>query len=139
MDNKNQTWMGVVAIGLLVIGGIWYMSMNQKAITTTSPSTSPLATTTPTPVTAVPAGSPQSSTPAAPIDKNTISMTKNAFDPKTVTVKVGDTVTWINNDSWDHNVTSDDKLFVSHTLKAGAKYGYTFPKRVPTTTLAHYM
>ena len=37
----------------------------------------------------------------------TIKMQNIAFDPKAVTVKVGQKVTWTNDDSTDHNVTAD--------------------------------
>jgi plastocyanin len=36
-----------------------------------------------------------------------IKMQNIAFDPKAVTVKVGQKVTWTNDDSTDHNVTAD--------------------------------
>src|SRR3569623_1390544 len=36
----------------------------------------------------------------------TIKMQNIAFDPKAVTVKVGQKVTWTNEDAVDHNVTS---------------------------------
>jgi len=37
-----------------------------------------------------------------------VSMEGIAFDPAEVTVKVGDTVTWTNNDTVGHDVTGDD-------------------------------
>jgi plastocyanin len=37
----------------------------------------------------------------------TIKMQNIAFDPKAVTVKVGQKITWTNDDSTDHNVTAD--------------------------------
>ena len=36
-----------------------------------------------------------------------VSMADIAFDPAEVTVAVGDTVTWVNDDSVDHDVTAD--------------------------------
>ena len=36
-----------------------------------------------------------------------IKMQNIAFDPKDVTVKVGQKITWTNDDSTDHNVTAD--------------------------------
>jgi plastocyanin len=37
-----------------------------------------------------------------------VSMEGIAFNPEEITVAVGDTVTWTNNDSADHDVTGDD-------------------------------
>lgn len=52
------------------------------------------------------------STPAASSSSSggggvAIKMQNIAFDPKAVTVKVGQKVTWTNDDSTDHNVTAD--------------------------------
>jgi plastocyanin len=45
------------------------------------------------------------------------------FEPAVVTVKKGDTVTWINNDLVDHDITEErSKLWRSSTLKPGQRY-----------------
>ena len=49
-----------------------------------------------------------------------------AFDPATVTVAVGDTVTWTNEDSAGHTVVGDEGEFVSGNLGAGDKFSFTF-------------
>lgn len=51
-----------------------------------------------------------------------------AFSPATVTVKVGDTVTWTNNDSATHNVTADDGSFKSPDFGQGGTFSFTFQK-----------
>jgi plastocyanin len=52
-----------------------------------------------------------------------------AFSPASVTVKVGDTVTWTNKDSANHTVTADDgTTFASSTLSSGATFSFTFTK-----------
>lgn len=60
---------------------------------------------------------------------------ENAFDPNTVTVKVGETVTWTNGDTTMHTVTSGtsannvgspDGTFDSGFLAEGAAWSYTF-------------
>jgi amicyanin len=61
-------------------------------------------------------------------EENLVSITKNTFSPPTMSVKEGETVTWVNNDTMDHNITSDDNSFVSPIMKAGTKYSYTFTK-----------
>ncbi len=53
------------------------------------------------------------------------------FDPKAVSVKVGNTVTWSNNESVQHDVTADDGSFKSGPaggMKQGDNYEHTFDK-----------
>jgi plastocyanin len=51
---------------------------------------------------------PAASTPAASSSGGVaIKMQNIAFDPKAVTVKAGQKITWTNDDSTDHNVTAD--------------------------------
>jgi plastocyanin len=57
---------------------------------------------------------------------NTISMENFAFNPSTLTVSNGTTVTWINNDNVDHTVTAEGGLFDSGTLTKGENFTYTF-------------
>ena len=59
---------------------------------------------------------------------NEISIKGFAFNPGTLTVKVGTTVKWTNNDSVIHTVTSDTGLFDSGDLANGAVFSYTFTK-----------
>jgi len=49
-----------------------------------------------------------------------------AFNPPTVTVPVGSTVTWTNNDGTLHTVTSATKVFSSAGLDQGGVFAYTF-------------
>ena len=49
-----------------------------------------------------------------------------AFSPKTITVTVGDTVTWTNSDSTSHTATADDGSFDTGTLGNGATGSATF-------------
>ena len=46
--------------------------------------------------------------------------------PTTLTVAVGDTVTWASVDSPDHTVTADDDSFDSGTLSNGDTFDHTF-------------
>ena len=48
------------------------------------------------------------------------------FSPKTLTVTVGSTVTWINQDDTPHRVASVDKVFASDALDTGDRYSYRF-------------
>jgi len=47
------------------------------------------------------------------------------FNPKVVTVKVGDTVVWTNNDDIPH-VVADPQKFKSKALDTGDTYAFTF-------------
>jgi len=49
-----------------------------------------------------------------------------AFSPATITVAIGTTVTWTNEDSATHTVTSKTGLFNSGELSNGASFSYTF-------------
>ena len=55
-----------------------------------------------------------------------IKMQNIAFDPKAVTVKVGQKVTWTNDDSVDHNVTSQSgETIKSQNFGKGATFSFT--------------
>ncbi len=51
-----------------------------------------------------------------------------SFGPATMTVAVGTTVMWINNDDIPHTVVSTDKAFKSKVLDTGEKFSFTFAK-----------
>ena len=52
----------------------------------------------------------------------------NSFSPNPLEVKVGETVTWINDDSGRHTVTSKDGVFNSELMGRGQSFSYTFDK-----------
>jgi plastocyanin len=52
----------------------------------------------------------------------------NSFSPNPVEVKVGETVTWINDDSGGHTVTSKDGVFDSGMMGKGQSFSFTFDK-----------
>ena len=55
-----------------------------------------------------------------------IKMQNIAFDPKAVTVKVGQKVTWTNDDSTDHNVTANSGAdFKSDNFGKGGTFSFT--------------
>jgi plastocyanin len=90
-----------------------------KTITTEPESTTPFTGTI-----SIPSGS---STPGC-------DATNSCFSPSEVSVKVGDTVTWQNNDSAAHTVTSGtpsdgpDGTFDSSLFMPGKTFSYTFDK-----------
>ncbi len=50
------------------------------------------------------------------------------FSPKTITVKAGSSVTWLNSDTVDHSIIADDATFNTGMLASGEKGSYTFTK-----------
>ena len=58
------------------------------------------------------------------ISDNTINIKNFSFNPNTITIKKGTTVTWINQDSTIHTVKSD--TFNSPDLNQGDKFQFTF-------------
>jgi plastocyanin len=53
----------------------------------------------------------------------------NLYNPNRMEINVGDTVTWINDDSSPHTVTSsNDSAFDSDVLMRGVTFSFTFDK-----------
>jgi plastocyanin len=51
----------------------------------------------------------------------------NPYNPNPIEVRVGDTVTWINDDSSAHTVTSsNDSIFDSDIMRRGEAFSFTF-------------
>ena len=77
--------------------------------------------------TSTPAASSSTSTAAASSGGGVaIKMQNIAFAPKAVTVKVGQKVTWTNDDSVDHNVTSQSgESIKSDNFGKGATFSFT--------------
>ena len=86
------------------------------------------------------AAMPAASSPAAaaaPATGHSVAIQNFTFAPQTLTVKAGTKVTWTNNDSTPHTVTSTDGpstsaspngLFDSGQLASGASFSFTFAK-----------
>jgi len=56
----------------------------------------------------------------------TVSVKDNMFDPKTITVNVGDTVNWQYAGQNEHTVQADNGSFNSGDLKTGEKTSFSF-------------
>lgn len=55
----------------------------------------------------------------------TVTLTNNNFTPKTVTIRKGQSVTWMAKEG-AHTVKADNGSFQSGTLSAGKSFSYTF-------------
>lgn len=64
----------------------------------------------------------------AEVKEQTVAIKDFAYSPETLTVKVGTTVTWQNNDSVAHSPVADDGTFDIKLLAPGEKGSYTFTK-----------
>lgn len=62
------------------------------------------------------------------IPPNTVMIQNFAFNPNSITVKVGTNVTWVNQDSASHTIVGDNGTFQSNNLANGANYTYNFTK-----------
>jgi plastocyanin len=56
----------------------------------------------------------------------TVQVTRNGFTPQSATVNVGDTVTWHNADTTNHQVVADDGSFASPVLHPDQTYSHVF-------------
>jgi plastocyanin len=61
-----------------------------------------------------------------PTNANEIVIENFAFQPATLTVKVGTKVTWVNRDDEPHTATATDKRFNSKTLDNGEQFSTEF-------------
>lgn len=65
--------------------------------------------------------------PSASAEDYDISITDDKdFLPEDLTINIGDTVTWTNDDDGAHTVTADDGQFDSGNMGEGATWSYTF-------------
>jgi len=97
----------IIIVVLVLAGAGYYFYRSQYSMT-------PMKTSTTTSNVVVPA--------------NSVNIQGNSFTPGTLNAKVGDKITWTNNDSYDHTVTSDTGAFDSGKLGAGQSYSFTFTK-----------
>src|SRR5215211_926165 len=68
----------------------------------------------------------QSASQEVPADATTVRIVNLAFNPAEVTISTGSTVSWTNDDSVPHTVTSTDGVFDSGIFDPGANFTWTF-------------
>ncbi len=125
MQSKNILLAAVILV-VIVLGAWFFMKSQNNQVTPATP-------TTTNPV--VPSVSSGSATSENQVEENTVVVTTDGFSPKEIRIKAGGTVTWVNNDSVDHQVNSAPHP--AHTdypplntvglLKPGEKKSLSFP------------
>jgi len=105
----------VILLALTIALGVFVSGCAQQTQGPTTPAQTPVETET------------ETGTPAqTPATMEEVQIVNYAFIPSTITVKVGTTVQWVNNDKVNHTVTSDEGLFDSDVLITGSTFKYTF-------------
>lgn len=121
---SRNTTIGIIVVVLVLLLG-WFYIKSQKA--TTAP-VQTLATQVTEPSTNPATGS------AIPAEKNMVKITADGFAPQSITIKIGESITWTNTDTVDHTVNSTPHP--AHTaypplnldaIKPDASKSLTFP------------
>ncbi|HVU68608.1 MAG TPA: cupredoxin family copper-binding protein [Ktedonobacteraceae bacterium] len=115
---------GLLALSLLIVLAACGGGSSATSVAST-PTTAPTTAPTATPTTEPPTATPTASTAG---DGSSVAIASLAFSPTSLTVKVGTKVTWTNNDTVAHTVTSDQGAFDSGTLAVGQSFSFTFTK-----------
>lgn len=119
--SKNFLVSAAVVV-VVVIAGIWLLTGSKKV----APSPSPVSE---------PTVSKETASPSAEVSQNVVKISSDGFAPQTITIKAGESVTWVNEDSVSHQVNSAvhpthqvyPPLNKVDLLKAGESKSLTFP------------
>ena len=123
--NKNIVY--VVLVIAAVILALWYLLGSRPSYTSKTP---------PPQSTEIPSQPKDSgATESAAMEKNVVKISSSGFLPKDITIKAGEEVTWVNEDSIDHQVNSVvhpthqvyPPLNTVNLLKSGEKESLSFP------------
>ena len=107
--------------GLFIVAVLFTLAACGGAPSASSGSVSPTATRAPSP-TAVPSW-PQATPPAS--GGANVSIKDFAFSPQSLTITVGTTVTWTNEDTVTHSVTANTQIFNAF-IDPGKSVSFTF-------------
>jgi plastocyanin len=90
------------------------------------PTVTPAGTLPPIPTATQPPAA--TTAPVQAASANDITIQGFAFNPASLTIKVGDTVKWTNQDTAAHTVVADDNSWGSGQLVQGSSFSFTFTK-----------
>ncbi len=123
----SRTLSLIIGGAIVILGIVAIVMISNKPATNTPVTTTPLTTTqTPTSNTKQPAQSNTNTTETSKVAINNF-----AFSPSSITVKVGEAVTWTNNGTTSHTVTADTISSdgpSSGNIANGGTYSFTFKK-----------
>lgn len=123
---KKPIWFWIViyaTIALVAYGAIYFVFFAGKGGTSSNPYSQ--VTPTPTPI----MSSQTNTTTVTPVvASNSVTISNFNFSPSPLTIKVGDKVTWDNQDSVGHTATSDNNSFDTGTISPGQSGSFTFTK-----------
>ena len=108
---NNKAIIGLVVIAIVLLGIFLFAG---KSNTTNTPSQQQEQTTK----------TPEET--AEKTEKNAVTIKGFAFNPETITVKKGTTVTWTNEDAAGHTATADDGTFDTGLIAKGESGSVTF-------------
>lgn len=131
MKHINNTLAVLVTSAVLLGAGCSPAPAPVAETTPSMPAEQPGTATAPNDMQKEPAGTPAAKPKAAPaapreVRTNTVTISKNKFTPQSITVKVGTTVTWKNNDTVVHTVDAVRGEFRSGSVQPGKTFSYTF-------------
>lgn len=126
MKNKSTVIGGIIAAAIVVVGlAVLMGGSNKNANTVNMPEDSAPSTQSHS------QNSEASSKNNEPVATTTVKIANFSFSPETIKVKVGDTVTWTNEDAARHDVVADEESMdapASELLAKGESYSFTFKK-----------
>jgi plastocyanin len=112
-----------VALGLLLAAALPAAACSSTARSAT-PSSARLGTPVPPAALATQPATPRPA--AANVSGPQVTIENFNFTPATITVSVGATVTWVNDDDVPHTVTASDKSYSSQSIDSNAQFSHTF-------------
>ncbi len=125
---KRPLWQWIliyVVIGGVIYGLIYYFVIAKKggySYNSSSPSQTVAQPST------APAMTGSQTAPSTTSSQNAVQIKNMSFSPATLTVKVGDKVTWTNQDSIGHSATAGDNSFDTGVLSTGQSGSASFNK-----------
>ena len=107
---NNKITIGAIVV-VIIVGGIFFIMNQSSMMQQNNPTQQQIEAV---------------SSPA--IAKNAVTIQNMAFSPATLSIKVGDKVTWTNQDSVGHSATADDSSFDTGVIAQGQSVNATFSK-----------